>query len=318
MKSPVATPPPIYLLAQTVAGDLERVPAGGSASRLLRYAGASPGSASPSTKRAWHEPGTAAAAEFGDECNGRFYKTRLCLFFQKGACIKGTACSYAHSDEELRPAPDLIKTRLCQDWINGACNSRSCKFAHGRHELRFTHDYYKTKICHFWQQGGCTKGALCRHAHGAEELRPSPGTGDVDAEWTTTASASPASDACFSALLQSSLSTEPAEHVALRLLNADRFLCSAEPSQLLSTGRFDGFSASLCDDSCSPVSDLLWLSSKASTKVTDASSQLYSSLNASHMISSYLDDPHEDPFLIPSPEIDSVSSFLRNESLFNC
>lgn len=108
------------------------------------------------------------------ENTSRFHKTRMCLFHQKGACVKGSDCSYAHDTEELKAAPDLMKTRLCQDWLNGRCVSNKCKFAHGRNELRFTHNYYKTKICHFWQQGGCTKGVDCRHAHGEHELRPLP------------------------------------------------------------------------------------------------------------------------------------------------
>lgn len=113
-------------------------------------------------------------SQASDSSGSRFYKTRRCLFHQRGACAKGDKCTYAHSDDELKPTPDLIKTRLCQDWLNNICASKSCKFAHGRHELRYTHDFYKTKICHFWHQGGCTKGSLCRHAHGQQEMRPQP------------------------------------------------------------------------------------------------------------------------------------------------
>lgn len=104
----------------------------------------------------------------------RFFKTRRCLFHRKGVCVKGDRCTYAHDDLELHPTPDLVKTRLCQDWLNNKCETPNCRFAHGRHELRFTHDFFKTRICHFWQQGGCTKGALCRHAHGQHEIRSLP------------------------------------------------------------------------------------------------------------------------------------------------
>ncbi|EZG48582.1 putative zinc finger protein [Gregarina niphandrodes] len=113
--------------------------------------------------------------------SNRFINTRMCVFHQRGACTKGANCTYAHmvgmcvdTKDELKRAPNLLKTRLCQDWLNGSCTTTDCKFAHGRQELRFTHDYYKTKLCHFWQQGGCTKGDLCRHAHGESELRPAP------------------------------------------------------------------------------------------------------------------------------------------------
>lgn len=115
------------------------------------------------------------------DSNMRFQKTRLCLFNQRGACVKGEGCSYAHCAMELKSAPNLLKTRLCQDWLNGRCVAGDCKFAHGRQELRFTHDYYKTRLCHFWQQGGCTKGDQCRHAHGPAELRPMPCEGIANA-----------------------------------------------------------------------------------------------------------------------------------------
>lgn len=126
------------------------------------------------TKRKPHSGHKQPRTEDDLDSNLRFQKTRLCLFNQRGACVKGDACSYAHCTTELKNAPNLLKTRLCQDWLNGRCVAGECKFAHGRQELRFTHDYYKTRLCHFWQQGGCTKGEECRHAHGGEELRPMP------------------------------------------------------------------------------------------------------------------------------------------------
>lgn len=336
MKSQVATPPPIYLLAQTVAGNLERSPASGGGLRpWLRCTTGGSSNHSFSPKR------TAAGPENGDseDCNGRFYKTRLCLFFQKGACIKGTSCSYAHSDRELRPAPDLIKTRLCQDWINGSCNSRCCKFAHGRHELRFTHDYYKTKICHFWQQGGCTKGSLCRHAHGAEELRPPPGSveesGCDSPQWcATTTSGSPTSEepsSTFSTLLQSGIESVVGPEMALQLLSGEscRYL---EPPVVpsLSSSFIHRDGGDLRDqrpyregpyfDEKTVGDGLFWRipSGPEMNKTTDAIQADIPSSLASQMISFVDDCATDDPFLIPSPEMDSVSSFLRNESLFNC
>lgn len=102
----------------------------------------------------------------------QFYKTRMCPFFERGHCRRGTECTYAHSKTELKTAPDLYKTKLCDDWQKGHCASEaSCRFAHGREELRFTDKVYKTRICHFWSTGECSKGQLCRHAHGPAELR---------------------------------------------------------------------------------------------------------------------------------------------------
>uniref|UniRef100_A0A0G4IFF4 C3H1-type domain-containing protein n=1 Tax=Chromera velia CCMP2878 TaxID=1169474 RepID=A0A0G4IFF4_9ALVE len=102
----------------------------------------------------------------------QFWKTKRCPFQANGNCTKGTSCTYAHDDSELRPEVDLRKTKLCPLWQRGFCNrGSSCNFAHGRHELRSTDDYYKSRICHFWLQGGCLAGESCRHAHGQQELR---------------------------------------------------------------------------------------------------------------------------------------------------
>lgn len=37
----------------------------------------------------------------------------------KGGCSKGDKCTFAHSLEELRHAPDLKKTKLCQLYESG-------------------------------------------------------------------------------------------------------------------------------------------------------------------------------------------------------
>ena len=65
-------------------------------------------------------------------------KTRLCKFFAMGACIRGTACAFAHGLDQLRNQPDFSKTRLCADFAElGSCSEgRQCKFAHGKQELR--------------------------------------------------------------------------------------------------------------------------------------------------------------------------------------
>lgn len=33
----------------------------------------------------------------------RFYKTKLCRFYQNGNCYHGTSCRFAHGESELRP-----------------------------------------------------------------------------------------------------------------------------------------------------------------------------------------------------------------------
>lgn len=63
-------------------------------------------------------------------------RTKMCKFFAQGRCKKGVACTYAHSREALRPAPDLSCTKLCPK--RAACMDAHCKFAHRRAELRGT------------------------------------------------------------------------------------------------------------------------------------------------------------------------------------
>mmetsp|Transcript_54278 Transcript_54278/g.129358 ORF Transcript_54278/g.129358 Transcript_54278/m.129358 type:complete len:295 (+) Transcript_54278:53-937(+) len=41
-------------------------------------------------------------------------KTKMCKFHLVGQCCKGAACTYAHSQEELRPVPDLSLVQVGQ------------------------------------------------------------------------------------------------------------------------------------------------------------------------------------------------------------
>eukprot|EP01053_Blabericola_migrator_P001222 Blabericola_migrator_1__1221@NODE_1312_length_4838_cov_670_052190_g578_i1_p1_GENE_NODE_1312_length_4838_cov_670_052190_g578_i1NODE_1312_length_4838_cov_670_052190_g578_i1_p1_ORF_typecomplete_len423_score72_56zfCCCH/PF00642_24/3_8e06zfCCCH/PF00642_24/0_015zfCCCH/PF00642_24/1_6e06zfCCCH_3/PF15663_5/1_8e10zfCCCH_3/PF15663_5/0_0054Torus/PF16131_5/0_00057Torus/PF16131_5/1_8e02Torus/PF16131_5/0_0083zfCCCH_4/PF18044_1/1_1e04zfCCCH_4/PF18044_1/0_79zfCCCH_4/PF18044_1/1_5e02zfCCCH_4/PF18044_1/0_0074zf_CCC len=333
------------------------------------------------------EASTGGDSSGDEQCrNGRFFKTRLCLFFQKGACIKGLGCSYAHSEAELRPAPDLIKTRLCQDWINGSCTSRSCKFAHGRHELRFTHDYYKTKICHFWQQGGCTKGSLCRHAHGVEELRPAPvpsttasqdeaysASGSESPQWHAWAAASSSTAASSRFASQQDPIQQMTDKLAALLEADNRTLdgrATVAASELLNNlpATFaprlpsDCFQAAGCNDGvtdptatttssassrwaaessdaallASSLNDLLWLNGDHTPTSTVDGSQneqaflgnldldKLADLDTGLRLTDCLDSlarafESPDPFMLNVADpLETVSSFLKNESLFRC
>jgi len=67
----------------------------------------------------------------------KFHKTRLCSFFEKGSCHKGSRCNFAHGDAELQPIPDLHCTKLCPRLIEcGECDEEQCTFAHSNEELR--------------------------------------------------------------------------------------------------------------------------------------------------------------------------------------
>jgi len=104
-----------------------------------------------------------------------FFRTKMCPHLLEGQCTKGPSCSYAHSQEELREAPNLKKTRLCQLFMIGKCNrGNMCSFAHGEEELRATPEFFKTSICNGYLKGNCRSGDHCRYAHGKDELRQGP------------------------------------------------------------------------------------------------------------------------------------------------
>jgi hypothetical protein len=66
-----------------------------------------------------------------------FTKTKMCSFFMKGQCTKGSACTYAHSGSEHRGKPDLSRTQMCSAFLAGACKKGSrCIYAHHESELR--------------------------------------------------------------------------------------------------------------------------------------------------------------------------------------
>eukprot|EP00923_Selenidium_pygospionis_P031059 GHVN01055175.1.p1 GENE.GHVN01055175.1~~GHVN01055175.1.p1 ORF type:complete len:582 (+),score=52.81 GHVN01055175.1:1377-3122(+) len=105
----------------------------------------------------------------------QFYKTKICPWYFKGRCERGSACRFAHSNEELKVLPNLTKTSYCPQLTKtGKCMQPDCRYAHSSLELRATDDMYKTALCFMWMRGSCQGGELCRHAHGLEELREPP------------------------------------------------------------------------------------------------------------------------------------------------
>lgn len=100
------------------------------------------------------------------------YKTRLCNFYSIGACQKGSACSYAHGNEELRNSPDFERTSVCPVMLNrGTCDKPNCRYAHNAEDLRVAPGLLKTKMCAFHLAGACVVGEACRFAHSVEELQ---------------------------------------------------------------------------------------------------------------------------------------------------
>jgi hypothetical protein len=61
----------------------------------------------------------------------------MCTFFLSGKCKKRSRCAFAHSEEEIRPLPDLRFTKMCPAILEGQpCTTEDCKFAHRAGELR--------------------------------------------------------------------------------------------------------------------------------------------------------------------------------------
>jgi hypothetical protein len=101
-------------------------------------------------------------------------KTRLCTYYtQRGSCQFGSECIFAHHASELRSAPNLAKTQICQKFIEGKCDDTECRFAHGEEELR-ERQSFKKKACTWFSKGLCRNGESCGFAHGSQELRAEP------------------------------------------------------------------------------------------------------------------------------------------------
>ena len=68
------------------------------------------------------------------------YKVVLCKYYNlEGFCQKGSNCTFAHGEEELRTPVgwSLYKTVLCKKFIKNQCKHGDlCRFAHSDEELR--------------------------------------------------------------------------------------------------------------------------------------------------------------------------------------
>lgn len=58
--------------------------------------------------------------------------------FKNGTCNRGSKCSFAHGQSELRELPNYRKTRLCIAYTQGKCNldGKDCKYAHGEDDMK--------------------------------------------------------------------------------------------------------------------------------------------------------------------------------------
>lgn len=129
----------------------------------------------PRRRRGQEAKAPAQQALRGTRYEDQFFKTKMCMFWEKGACTRGTDCKYAHGGKELNSMPNLTKTSLCRDLLTtGSCTRPGCLFAHNVEELRATNEFYKTSMCSFFRVGQCKLGAACRHAHDPAELVDMP------------------------------------------------------------------------------------------------------------------------------------------------
>mmetsp|Transcript_49328 Transcript_49328/g.107406 ORF Transcript_49328/g.107406 Transcript_49328/m.107406 type:complete len:222 (+) Transcript_49328:59-724(+) len=79
-------------------------------------------------------PGTPGKGN--SQLDGRFFKTKLCTFYQAGRCSRGNRCTFAHAEESLKDRPDLRCTKPCREFFTrGTCKKGdACTFAHWRKE----------------------------------------------------------------------------------------------------------------------------------------------------------------------------------------
>jgi len=108
-------------------------------------------------------------------------KTKLCVYHLQNDCSLGSSCLFAHSLNELQDGPDLYKTQMCNDFMNGRCDNDDCTFAHGQEELQ-AFPTLKQKLCKWHRKGKCRNGYSCSFAHGQQDLQTGVNAGGSEAE----------------------------------------------------------------------------------------------------------------------------------------
>jgi len=97
-------------------------------------------------------------------------KTKMCVYHLQGKCGYGGSCQFAHCISEIQEVPNLAKTQLCSNFMNGTCIEKKCTYAHGKAELVMPPSF-KKKVCAWYMQGKCRNGTNCGFAHEISELR---------------------------------------------------------------------------------------------------------------------------------------------------
>mmetsp|Transcript_43391 Transcript_43391/g.125216 ORF Transcript_43391/g.125216 Transcript_43391/m.125216 type:complete len:218 (-) Transcript_43391:261-914(-) len=89
-------------------------------------------------QNAWASQASVQSGSGTGKSEAIYFKTALCRFHIRDACTKGLDCPFAHSSADLKPRPDLRRTRMCRKLMkDGVCGDYSCKFAHRHDQIRW-------------------------------------------------------------------------------------------------------------------------------------------------------------------------------------
>lgn len=129
-------------------------------------------------QRGWKVPPDVPHDEPAKRYEEQFFKTKTCMFWEKGACTRGQQCKYAHGSAEIQEKPDLSKTAFCRlQLATGACNIAKCSFAHSQEELRLT-DVLYAQFCASSSQRAHPRGELRSRKFASKVRASSPGLDD--------------------------------------------------------------------------------------------------------------------------------------------
>merc|ERR1712113_662027 len=99
----------------------------------------------------------------------------LCMFYNAGKCLKGTACPFLHDPGFAQPMPATsvyAKNKVpCKFFRYGQCQKLSnCEFSHDLNEGPIPLKEKMEAVCTYFVQGKCTRGVAFPFAHGEEEM----------------------------------------------------------------------------------------------------------------------------------------------------